>query len=453
MGEGLILNGPAGQEKYTYSQHKFADGYLEGEKMGESIIINGPAAQETYKYAQTGNKFAEGYLEGEKMTEGLTLNGPAGQEKYKYAQVGNKFADGYGDRETMGETIRSTGPEKFITTSYVQVQDPVSWQGKGVAFPPVPPVPGFVATAAATASNTNKKGADGKEAIIDAQDSEKFADEATEKAQTRLPYASTLLQMQDPVAWQGAGVKFPPVPPVPGFVATAAGTAGNVNKKGADGKEAIIDAQDSEKFADEATEKAQTRLPYASTLIQLEDPVSWQGKGVAFPPVPPVPGFVATAAATASNTNKKGADGKEAIIDAQDSEKFADEATEKAQTRLPYASTLLQLEDPVSWQGAGVAFPPVPPVPGFVATAAGTAGNVNKKGADGKEAIIDAQDSEKFADEATEKAQTRLPYASTLLQMGDDDVSKMESIEEGNVPLNFHFIHIATEEGELIRME
>jgi hypothetical protein len=37
--------------------------------------------------------------------------------------------------------------------------------------------------------------------------------------------------------------------------------------------------------------------------------------------------------------------------------------------------------------------------------------------------------------------------------MGDDDVTKMESIEESNVPLNFHFIHIATEEGELIRME
>jgi len=102
------------------------------------------------------------------------------------------------------------------------------------------------------------KGADGKEAIIDAQDSEQFLDDRTETANTRLPYASTLLQMesQDPVAWQGAGVAFPPPPPIPGFVATAVGTAGNLDMKGADGKEAIIDAQDSEQFLDDRTEKA-----------------------------------------------------------------------------------------------------------------------------------------------------------------------------------------------------
>lgn len=366
---------------------KFAEGYGVGEKMDESIIMNGPEKQETYKFAQQNQgvrflnqkAFAEGYAVGEKMDESIIMNGPEKQETYKFAQQGNEFAAGYGDREEMGETIRSTGPERFIKTTYVQLEDPVAWQGKGVAFPPKPPTPGFVGVAAATAGNVNKKGADGKEAIIDAQESEKFADEATEKANTRLPYASTLLQVEDPVAWQGAGVKFPPVPPAPGFIATAVGTAGNVNKKGADGKEAIIDAQDSEKFADEATDKANTRLPYASTLLQLEDPVAWQGAGVKFPPVPPVPGFVATAAATAPNTDKKGADGKEAIIDAQDSEQFADDATNKANTRLPYASTLLQLRD--------------------------------------------------------------------------DDPSKMESIEESNVPLNFHFIHIATEEGELIRYE
>ena len=46
------------------------------------------------------------------------------------------------------------------------------------------------------------------------------------------------------------------MPPVPGFVGTAAATAGNVDKKGADGKASIIDAEESEKFADEATEKA-----------------------------------------------------------------------------------------------------------------------------------------------------------------------------------------------------
>ena len=72
------------------------------------------------------------------------------------------------------------------------MMDPVSWQGKGVAFPPVPPVPGFVATAAATSGNLDKKGKDGKESIIDAQESENWAEGAVLKAQTRLPYASTL---------------------------------------------------------------------------------------------------------------------------------------------------------------------------------------------------------------------------------------------------------------------
>ena len=118
----------------------------------------------------------------------------------------------------------------------------------------------------------------------------------------------------------------------------------------------------------------------------------------------------------------------------------------------------MQLQDPVAWQGEGVAFPPVPPVPGFVGVAAATASNTDKKGADGKEAIIDAQDSEEFADMATETANTRLPYASTLLQMndtknGDDnELVKIEGFEASQVPLDFHFVHIATEDGELMRM-
>jgi hypothetical protein len=234
------------------------------------------------------------------------------------------------------------------------------------------------------------------------------------------------------------------------------------NTAGADGKEAIIDAQDSEQFADEHTEKAQTRLPYASTLLQvLEAPPAAGATAPAaatFPPVPPAPGFIAKMAASTSVANTSGADGKEAIIDAQDSEKFADEATDKAQTRLPYASTLLQLVEAPPAAGATApaasTFPPVPPAPGFIAKMAATASLVNTAGADGKEAIIDAQDSEELADNATEKAQTRLPYASTLVQMRDDDPTKIETVEESaDVPLNFRFVHIATEDGELIRME
>jgi len=99
--------------------------------MNETITINGPKAQETYGYAQQGRQWAEGFAVGEKMNETITMNGPAAQESYKYAQqnsnAGVRFAEGYGDRENFGETIRSTGPEKFITTSFVQVEDPVSW--------------------------------------------------------------------------------------------------------------------------------------------------------------------------------------------------------------------------------------------------------------------------------------------------------------------------------------
>jgi hypothetical protein len=207
MGGNITINGPKEQENYKYAQQgrQWAEGYAVGESMGNNITINGPKEQENYKYAQQGRQWAEGYAVGESMGNNITINGPKEQENYKYAQqssnAGVRFAEGYGDRENFGETIRSTGPEKFITTNFVQVEDPVSWQGAGVAFPPVPPVPGFVATAAATAGNVDKKGADGKAAIIDAQESEQFADDATAKAQTRLPYASTLIQTEDPVSW------------------------------------------------------------------------------------------------------------------------------------------------------------------------------------------------------------------------------------------------------------
>lgn len=110
------------------------------------------------------------------------------------------------------------------------------------------------------------------------------------------------------------------------------------------------------------------------------------------------------------------------------------------------------MQDPVAWQGAGVPFPPVPPIPGFVGTAAATAGNLDMKGADGKESIIDAQESEQFLDDRTEMANTRLPYASTLLQMRDDDPSKIEGIENYNVPIDFRFVHISNEDGELVKM-
>jgi len=55
---------------------------------------------------------------------------------------------------------------------------------------------------------------------------------------------------------------------------------------------------------------ANTRLPYASTLLQTEANNGYWSQEV------PIPGFVATATATAANVNLKGAEAKEAVIDA-----------------------------------------------------------------------------------------------------------------------------------------
>ena len=62
---------------------------------------------------------------------------------------------------------------------------------------------------------------------------------------------------------------------VPGFVNTAAKSLKVAGSAGSDGKEAIIDANDSEQFLDERTERAQTRPPYNSTLLQLDGPKSY----------------------------------------------------------------------------------------------------------------------------------------------------------------------------------
>lgn len=63
-----------------------------------------------------------------------------------------------------------------------------------------------------------------------------------------------------------AGYWSQPVP-IPGFVGTAAGSAGTAGSAGEEGKASIIDAQESEEFLDGRTEMANTRLPYASTLL------------------------------------------------------------------------------------------------------------------------------------------------------------------------------------------
>ena len=60
--------------------------------------------------------------------------------------------------------------------------------------------------------------------------------------------------------------------PFPGFIHAAAATnnTANFGLNGAEGKEKIVEAQDLEEFADAHTNMANTRLPYASSLVQTE---------------------------------------------------------------------------------------------------------------------------------------------------------------------------------------
>jgi len=77
---------------------------------------------------------------------------------------------------------------------------------------------------------------------------------------------------------------------------------------------------------------------------------------------------------------------------------------------------------------------------------------------------------EAYGDHSVSKANTRLPYASTLqtnnfVQTRDDeedDASSDDDVEVGvagekysneQVPLDFHFIHIENDDGELVKIE
>jgi len=79
--------------------------------------------------------------------------------------------------------------------------------------------------------------------------------------------------------------------------------------RGADGKFAIIEANELESFGDGQTDAANTRIPYHSTFMQTAD--------------------------------VRGADGKYSIIEANELEAFGDGQTDAANTRIPYHSTLL----------------------------------------------------------------------------------------------------------------
>ena len=236
-----------------------------------------------------------------------------------------------------------------------------------------------------------------------AQDLEDFGDKQTTVANTRLPYASTLQLSEE--------------------------SGRNVRGE----KQWQAWAQDLEDFSIKQTDVANKRLPYASTL-QLDE----QGA--------PVLGTDKTGAAS---TKVRGE--KHWQPNADTMEAYGDHSVLKANTRLPYASTLAQIsEEPKKEEAKTTRTGPV-------------RGEKQWQGWAG--------DQEDYAADATKAANTRLPYASTLQlnqyvqtrddgekddDSDDDDVEVSaagEKYSNEKVPLDFHFVHISNDDGELVKIE
>jgi len=148
---------------------------------------------------------------------------------------------------------------------------------------------------------------------------------------------------------------------------------------------------------------------------------------------------------------------KEGNNDENDLQAYGETQEVKANTRLPYASTLLQTEDAptavfVSDTGiphlAGADYNPgassMDPN-GLVWQRA----NIHNGLTYGyKEGNNDENDLQKYGDDQEIKANTRIPYASTLTQIRDDiNLPTPEGIEsmaqQGAVPLDFDFVKTA----------
>lgn len=226
-------------------------------------------------------------------------------------------------------------------------------------------------------------GAQGKAAVIEANELEAWGDEAVNSANTRIPYHSTMLQTT------GAG-----------------DIVGETGPYGAQGKAAIIEANELEAWGDEAVNSANTRIPYHSTMVQLQDPRGAEGKAAIVEAneleawgdeaVDSANGRIPYHSTLTQLDDPRGAEGKAAIVEANELEAWGDEAVDSANKRIPYHSTLLQT------RGAGDII-----------------GEKGPYGAQGKAAIIEANELEAWGDEAVDSANGRIPYHSTLLQTKD----------------------------------
>jgi hypothetical protein len=244
-----------------------------------------------------------------------------------------------------------------------------------------------------------------KGAIVEANELEAYGEHQVNKANTRLPYHSTLLQTQSfqpaeltidqkywarPVTSPESYHSLPHTPPVASYDVSSSGYVTGTSH---------------------ATPDAVTG-GFKNLIVPSPDPK--QGPTL-------VDGLTTSPPETAlASSYPKGTDGKASDDLAEELDGWLDQRTDKANTRLPYHSTL-QLEDSV-------------------------------QSPDDLQ-LINLRDDDPSKMETLEESAS-VPLNFHFVEMKDDDPSKIETLEDTSaVPINFRLLHVSTEEGDLYRTE
>jgi hypothetical protein len=254
-------------------------------------------------------------------------------------------------------------------------------------------------------------------------------------ANTRIPYQSTLVQTEETapapfgVAVAGDGTYGPAYPAPQPFVRGE--------------KQWMENAQNIEDWGDHQMMMANTRIPYASTLLQTEEtgPApfgiaqdSTQLGGPAYPsPQPFVRGE------------------KQWMDNAQNIEDWGIQQMTVANTRIPYQSTLVQTsdEDPEPDMSILYETEKADNKPEKVMSIASVPLNAE---------FIQTkahQDDDPRKMEGMLMEDPKIPLNLRLLQLRDDDPSKMETMPMDNldIPMNYRLLHVTNPQGdELIRI-
>ena len=179
---------------------------------------------------------------------------------------------------------------------------------------------------------------------------------------------------------------------------------------------------------------ANTRIPYWSTLVQVEGDAKPNLYGLAGDkdgnPIPGAPAMPSPQPFVRGE--------KQWMDNGQNINDWGTHQMEVANARIPYWSTLVQTDEEAAPNLYGLAVgkdkKPVFGGPANPSPQPFVRGE--------KQWIENAANINVWSDEHTESANTRIPYNSTFVQMRDDDPSKMEGMlmEDTNIPLNLRFV-------------